>query len=264
MKFALIENVRTEATKGAKGICPSCGSELIAKCGSFKIHHWAHKAIRNCDPWWENETEWHRLWKSNFPDNCQEVVMHNQQTGEKHIADVRTNHGLVIEFQHSAIKTQERTAREKFYKNMVWIIDGTRLERDYRRFLKGKTDLGATHRPEFFFIEFPDECFQKTWIESSVPVIFDFKGTASINDAEDPRNYLYCLYPKRDRRPALLEQMDRESFIKIALSGEWLLKLRNFINQPIPAQSQQIRVIIRRRESPYVLERGRWKKRRRL
>lgn len=88
MKFALIAIIRTEATKGGKGICPICGPELIAKCGSLKINHWAHKAIRNCDPWWENETEWHRQWKSNFPDKWQEVIIHDEQTSEKHIADV--------------------------------------------------------------------------------------------------------------------------------------------------------------------------------
>src|SRR5690606_25534374 len=102
MKFALVHNIRTEATKRSKGTCPSCGAELIAKCGTLKIHHWAHKAIRNCDPWWENETEWHRLWKSYFPEKWQEVIMYDEETREKHIADVRTDHGLVIEFQHSA------------------------------------------------------------------------------------------------------------------------------------------------------------------
>ena len=66
MKFALIDNIRTEAAKGAKGICPSCGSDLIAKCGDIKVNHWAHKGIRSCDPWSENETEWHREWKGNF------------------------------------------------------------------------------------------------------------------------------------------------------------------------------------------------------
>lgn len=67
MKFALINGDKAEATKGAKGVCPSCGSELIAKCGEVKVDHWAHKGNRNCDPWWENETDWHRSWKGNFP-----------------------------------------------------------------------------------------------------------------------------------------------------------------------------------------------------
>ena len=83
MKFALVDGNKTEATKGAKGICPICGSELIAKCGEVKINHWAHKGIRNCDPWWENETEWHRSWKNNFPAEWQEIVLPDEQTARK-------------------------------------------------------------------------------------------------------------------------------------------------------------------------------------
>lgn len=48
MKFALVDNVKVEATKGAKGICPVCNKELIAKCGEVKINHWAHKKISDC------------------------------------------------------------------------------------------------------------------------------------------------------------------------------------------------------------------------
>ena len=87
MRFAINNDIKIEATKGAKGICPSCGSELIAKCGEVKVNHWAHKGSRNCDPWWENEMEWHRSWKTNFPTEWQEVV-HFDSSGEKHIADV--------------------------------------------------------------------------------------------------------------------------------------------------------------------------------
>jgi competence protein CoiA len=264
MKFAMVNDVRTEATKGSKGMCPSCGADLIAKCGLLKIHHWAHKAIVNCDPWWESETEWHRQWKSNFPDKCQEVIMYDQQTGEKHIADVRTDQGLVVEFQHSAIKPQERIARENFYKKMVWVVDGTRLSRDYQRFLKGQKDLRNTQRPEFFYIDFADECFPKSWTESLVPVIFDFRGLDSIYDRNDLRNFLFCLYPTRGSMRSILEKLDRESFVKSVQSGEWIAKVAQLMNPPKPAPTQQVRVMIRRRESPFVLERGRWKRRRRF
>ena len=64
--------------------------------------------------------------------------MFDKETGEKHIADVRMVHNLTIEFQHSHIGSLERTSREKFYENMVWVVDGTRLKKDYPRFLKGK------------------------------------------------------------------------------------------------------------------------------
>src|SRR6187549_789206 len=102
MKFALVDNNKTEAIEGAKGICPICDSEVIARCGKVKINHWAHKAIRNCDPWWEPETEWHRSWKNNFPAEWQEYSFIDEQTGEKHIADIHTNDRLVMEFQHSS------------------------------------------------------------------------------------------------------------------------------------------------------------------
>ena len=30
MRFALLKDERIEATKGAKGVCPCCGSELVS------------------------------------------------------------------------------------------------------------------------------------------------------------------------------------------------------------------------------------------
>jgi hypothetical protein len=50
----------------------------------------------------ENETEWHRAWKDQFPPEWQEIV-HLAGDGERHIADVKTGDGWVIEFQHSYI-----------------------------------------------------------------------------------------------------------------------------------------------------------------
>src|SRR5699024_9609155 len=144
MKYAIVDGIKTEAAKGLKGICPGCGSELIPKCGKRRINHWAHKGTRNCDHWWETETEWHRVWKNNYPNEWQEVTFRDERTDEKHIADVRTVHNLVIEFQHSHIDPKERITREAFYKNMVLIVDGIRLKRDYPRFLKGTKNFKRT------------------------------------------------------------------------------------------------------------------------
>lgn len=224
MKFAQVDGNKVEAYKGAKGTCPACGSLVIARCGDYKINHWAHKGNRNCDPWWENETEWHREWKNNFPTEWQEIPLTDEQTGEKHIADVRTSHGLVIEFQHLHIDQQERISREKFYKNMVWIVDGTRLKRDYSRFLKGEKYFRNINRPGLFLVDFPDECFPTTWLGSSVYVIFDFRGNESIDDLNDKKNQLYCLYPNSSKDGATFEAVSRESFIKNTISGEWFRK----------------------------------------
>lgn len=221
MKYALIGNTKAEATKGAKGICQGCGSELIAKCGDVKVHHWAHKGNRNCDPWWENETEWHRTWKGNFSNDWQEIILHDETTGEKHIADIRTEHGLVIEFQHSHIVPEERNTRERFYKKMIWVIDGTRLKRDYPRFLKGKEEFRATNEQGKFLVGFPEEAFPNSWVGSSVPVIFDFKDAEVIHGQRDWREYLFCLFPRSNERFSTLFILTRESFVQNIVTGKW-------------------------------------------
>lgn len=53
-----------------------------------------------------------------------EVVQFDQITGEKHVADVKTIGGLVIELQHSAMSLEELRSREAFYGHMIWIVDG--------------------------------------------------------------------------------------------------------------------------------------------
>jgi hypothetical protein len=153
--------------------------------------------MRDCDTWAEKETDWHRAWKNNFPAECQEFIQHDGQSGEKHIADVRTPHGLVIEFQHSHLDPLERAERERFYGNMVWVVDGTRLQRDYPRFNRRKDDLRRTHIQGHFLLAFPDECFPAMWLDSSVPVIFDFRGVDEGQPPDEFRDTLWCLLPGR-------------------------------------------------------------------
>ena len=55
-------------------------------------------------------------------------MLARDETGELHIADIKTPYGLVIEFQHSAIKSDEVRKRTDFYGQVIWIIDGTRFD----------------------------------------------------------------------------------------------------------------------------------------
>lgn len=123
MQYALVNNLRCEARAGVAGVCPTCGSAMVAKCGPRVMHHWAHATRRDCDPWWENETQWHRDWKNLFPEDCREIH-HVAPDGEVHQADIRTRTGIYIEVQHSSMTDAERASREAFYKNLVWIVDG--------------------------------------------------------------------------------------------------------------------------------------------
>jgi competence protein CoiA len=234
MQFALIDNNRIKAEPQLQGLCCCCSQPVIAKCGTQKIWHWAHKSKTNCDNWWEPETEWHRIWKNNYQSDWQEMSLLDERTGEKHIADIRTINNLVIEFQHSHIDTQERTSREKFYKNMVWVVDGTRLKRDYPRFLKewkrdGISEVRQTDNVGIFEIWFPEFCFPENWLKSSVPVVFDFRGDGSLDDLNGLRNPLYCLFPQVGRH-ARVAEISRKAFVTTTTNGEWTSRVQEFIS----------------------------------
>lgn len=124
MQYALVDGRRQEPSPGAPGVCETCGSAMVAKCGPRLMHHWAHASRRDCDPWWENETPWHRAWKALFPESCREIS-HVAPNGEIHRADIKTPAGIVIEVQHSSMTDGERLSRERFYGNLVWVINGS-------------------------------------------------------------------------------------------------------------------------------------------
>src|SRR5215469_13500771 len=187
MKFAVVEGERREAQPGVPAECPVCGAAMIAKCGHVRVPHWAHRAIRTCDSWWEPETEWHRAWKNQFPRECQEII-HQSEMGEKHIADVKTKYRVVIEFQHSHLRRDERDSREKFYQKMVWVADGLRRKRDMKKFF-ALVDQAAILNREPLLVSVPwkeESALLRDWEDSNVPVYFDF---------QDNRPYLWRLNP---------------------------------------------------------------------
>lgn len=127
---------RVTATPNATATCPSCDAGMVAKCGRIKVWHWAHQSLRDCDTWSEGETLWHAAWKSRFQGI--EVTMRKGIGGVEHLhrADVVTPLGTVIEFQHSAISSQDIADRERFYGNMVWVLDATTTFRKDRILLR--------------------------------------------------------------------------------------------------------------------------------
>lgn len=172
MKYAIVNNTKIEAKKGLYGSCPNCGKPVISKCGEKKIHHWSHKGKIECDPWKENETEWHRTWKDYFPVDNQEVIHRDETTGERHIADVKTNDGIVIEFQHSPIKPEERKSRNDFYKRIIWVVNGRRLKKDETNFEKAyNSGAGIGHVKK---IHTGDSSLINEWSGMSIPIFLDF------------------------------------------------------------------------------------------
>ena len=128
MQYAWLKGNRAEALKGKAGICIGCGQKVIAKCGSVKIHHWAHISLSHCDSWWENETLWHRDWKSFFPAPFREVSFYDENLKEYHRADVHTDAGVTIEFQNSSIRLAELQSRACFYPKLIWVVNGLKFK----------------------------------------------------------------------------------------------------------------------------------------
>lgn len=216
MKYALFEGKRVEPKKGLNAVCPFCGCEVIAKCGTVKMHHWAHTTVSNCDKWKENELPWHRNWKNQFPAEWQERIFIDTQTGEKHIADICTDHNFVIEFQHSPISEEEKRSREHFYKNMCWIADSSG-ERDRKRFFDKASFLFQCYGnidnfgSKIYTIDNPLKILPKKWADRTVFVCLDFKG-----DSLDPMyECLWSIVPillQTDK--AVTIQLNRQVFIE--------------------------------------------------
>lgn len=127
MHYALVNEKRAAATRtGDRGICPECGQEVIAKCGSLVVSHWAHVATAGEETCWASEpkTQWHIDWQNKWDEQQREVIIKSGQS--KHIADIVANVNginIVIEFQHSSISSEDIKKREDFYERMVWVFD---------------------------------------------------------------------------------------------------------------------------------------------
>lgn len=208
MKFAVVNGRRQEAQRGLSGECPSCGHPTVAKCGEVRMSHWAHKGSHVCDPWWENESEWHRAWKGQFPVEWQEVI-HPAENGIKHIADVKTELGWVIEFQRSYIKPEERRSRDSFYPKLVWVVDGTRRKRDGKQMLEAVNHGARLHANLPIVRVRSDECaLLQEWAGSRAPTFFDFGDQA-----------LLLLIAGRPDGPAYVGPFSRASFIEMHRGG---------------------------------------------
>ena len=210
MKFALVNEQRQEAQPSLLGNCLACGHPMVAKCGEVRIWHWAHKGNLTCDPWWENETEWHRAWKGHFPVDWQEIVQQDKN-GEKHIADVKTDRGWVIEFQHSYIKPEERQSRDNFYSKLVWVVDGSRRKRDGVQFLNAWKQGAPVGKLSQLRRTLPDKSvLVREWAGSRAPVFFDF--------GEGPS--LWWLLGKGANTAVYITPFSRTDLIKYLRSGD--------------------------------------------
>lgn len=156
-------SLKVPATPKAIARCPDCKTDLIAKCGTKNIWHWAHSTLVECQSYKEPETEWHRAWKAKFPPYACEIKVGDCR------ADVRLPTGTVIEFQHSPIDLENIYKREKVYgTDMIWFVDGYEFsERFYVTELRTHANFQWDHR--------------RKWVSDlRRPIFIDFLKTKSL------------------------------------------------------------------------------------
>jgi competence protein CoiA len=220
MKYAMVDGQRREASHGLLSTCPECDAVMTPRCGNFRVSHWAHQR-RSVHCWWQPETVWHRNWKECFPAAWQEVV-HCTSNGERHISDVKTEHGLVMEFQHSDISEQERRSREEFYKLMHWVVDGQRLKWDRRRFIEALRCGTQVSVSPLTWVAPVEKCvLLQKWADSRTLVFFDFGETEDEGDVFRFRApVLWALVPSDLKGNVVLRPVYRKTFIEAVTKGE--------------------------------------------
>ena len=135
------DKFRNLPTKGTVSECPQCDKTLIAKCGNRKVHHWAHKSLIDCDPWWEPMSEWHLNWQEKVAPEFREIKMAN------HRADVQLPNGRVVEFQYSSLSEDEVFERENFYNELTWVWDARKFQKNFTFWEKDATHTFYWRRP---------------------------------------------------------------------------------------------------------------------
>lgn len=207
MRFALIEGNKVEAQPKLRAICSGCGDEVVAKCGKHVSWHWSHLSRKHCDPWWENESEWHRNWKSLFPNAWQEIRCQDIKTNEWHIADVKTTAGLVIEFQSSSIHPDEVKSREAFHRSMIWVVDGCRNYADRFNFSNMRSRLNKDGIANFNW--YGRSMLFKRWYTTK-PVFIDFGSE---------HGFWRILRFDPKSKSGLAGLVDIDGFVQLACSG---------------------------------------------
>jgi len=202
MIWAIKDGDKVRATPNEKANCPICNSKVISKCGRIKVWHWSHKANKDCDDWYEPESEWHKSWKDEFPKEQQEVTIkkcvsdycyhekynHNHPDeynhGDcvdcifiKHRADIKNFNGLIIELQNSNLSYEKIIERELFYNNMVWLLNGLKICKNLQIRKRGKYySFRWKHPPKSWwnakkpiYIDLGDKIFQVKKIHNQCP-----------------------------------------------------------------------------------------------
>jgi competence protein CoiA len=211
---------------------------VTPRCGKIRVPHWYHPP-GIFDHHWEPETEWHRNWKNLFPMECQEVC-HRTENGERHLADVKTAHGQVLEFQNSPISDPERASREAIYGLMCWVVNGLRLKNDRAKFIETlRLGVVVHENPLTIVVPTASSMLLRKWESSQKLVVFDF---GEPEEPTDPVKFgvpvLWTARPGQQKGETVLMPIYRARFVDAMVKGGDLVGVKS-VRPPVcvPAPS---------------------------
>lgn len=203
MLEAMLNGQRVRATPKMKGaLCPLCQTEMIAKCGTKIVHHWAHKKGIPCDPWHEPDSEWRLQWLKEFKDCKIEPVIEINTT--KHFADVCSPNGGLIIFRRSLPHPDELRTMEEFFHGLVWIFDMSNNKRTARKLWEAFKSNSIKLVRNNIYVTAPGtlgNAIPREWERFEYPIIFDFSNlddsfySGWTNSKKDYLDDYWCLLP---------------------------------------------------------------------
>lgn len=214
------------ASKEDKCFCPYCDEQLILKKGQIRVPYFSHRVksdcIYNTDK--DYKSEWHIRMQNYFPRESLEVRFIDENTKERHIADVfLTRENIVIEFQHSPIQSDEFYSRSLFHINngrkVIWVFDESKEN-------PKENDKGRL-RPEHYSSNnwiYKNLYFK--WIRN--PRSFLIKGLSIPNFYQNCAIYIYngC---EGDSIRRVLDQNDYFEYVLLSFKAIEFNKITNYI-----------------------------------
>jgi competence protein CoiA len=134
---------------------------------------------------------------------------------------VKTDLGVVLEFQYLFLREDEHEAREKFYPKMVWVVSGRRRKLDKKQlFACFDARRVVNDEPRIVSVLWKEGALLRDWGGSRVPVYFDFGDSEPEDAVRFDTPTLWRLNPCGSNSKAYLAPVPKTLFLHAHLNGE--------------------------------------------
>ena len=252
LKAYVNERLVFASKSGERGICPLCGTEMVARVGSERVPHWAHKIKSECDPWYEQESKWHFDLYKQFDVLISKKIQLTDQSvqfgelydkkGEKHYVNVLAKN-RVVQFRNTPISLDLRAAYERFFDNLTWIVQISnknkvkKFGKSFGESLYSTKKLGhdqIVNSRQIYWLFDKGNVLPKVWAESSVPLVLDFSEDVDVEDDQKTNlaHSFWLVIPHEYERLSMVLRYKKEALIdKLCFEAPQKDVLLNYLNK---------------------------------